>query len=366
MAAVPLRVGEPAPWFTCRTLSRQRFVFDTIAGRHVVISFMGSAAHPVATRLLEDLHRARARFDHVSETFFGVTCDPRDQHAGRIADLLPGMRFILDFEREASTLYGAAQPDGTYRPITYVLDPSLRVLAAFPFKAGAPHAHELLAFLDTLPRAAPPQPAPAQAPVLVLPRVFEPELCATLIGYYESRGGYDSGFMREVDGKTVPIIDYSHKRRRDCDIEDEALRLACMARIHDRLAPELRKAFQFNATRIERYMVACYDAAEAAHFRPHRDNTTKGTAHRRFAVSLFLNSGEYEGGKLRFPEFGPALHSAPAGGAVVFSCSLLHEATPVTSGRRFMFLPFLYDEEAALIREKNQKYLALSEAPAEQ
>jgi hypothetical protein len=55
------------------------------------------------------------------------------------------------------------------------------------------------------------------------------------------------------------------------------------------------------------------DAHEGGHFRPHRHNTTKGTAHRRFAASLFLNSGEYEGGMLRFPEFATALYSAPAG-----------------------------------------------------
>jgi predicted 2-oxoglutarate/Fe(II)-dependent dioxygenase YbiX len=164
--------------------------------------------------------------------------------------------------------------------------------------------------------------------------------------------------MRDVDGKTVAIIDYGHKRRRDCDIEDERLRHSCMVRIHDRLAPEILKAYQFHATRMERYIVACYDATEGGHFRGHRDNTTRGTAHRRFAVSLHLNTGEYDGGQLRFPEFGRQLYTAPVGGAVVFSCSLLHEATPVTRGRRFMFLPFLYDDAAAKIRQQNRKFLA--------
>ncbi len=84
---------------------------------------------------------------------------------------------------------------------------------------------------------------------------------------------------------------------------------------------------------------------------------TKGTAHRRFAVSLNLNTGEYEGGLLWFPEFGRQQYAAPAGGAVVFSCSLLHEATPVTSGSRYVFLPFLYDDEAARIRQQNLQYL---------
>jgi predicted 2-oxoglutarate/Fe(II)-dependent dioxygenase YbiX len=108
---------------------------------------------------------------------------------------------------------------------------------------------------------------------------------------------------------------------------------------------------------MERYLVGCYDASEGGHFRAHRDNTTKGTAHRRFAISLFLNSGEYDGGLLRFPEFGPGLYTAPPGGAVVFSCGLLHEAMPVTRGQRYMFLPFLYDEQARRIRQENQAYL---------
>ena len=43
---------------------------------------------------------------------------------------------------------------------------------------------------------------------------------------------------------------------------------------------------------------------------------------------------------------------------MIFSCSLLHEATQVTKGTRYCFLPFLYDDPAAKIREQNLKYLA--------
>jgi predicted 2-oxoglutarate/Fe(II)-dependent dioxygenase YbiX len=92
-------------------------------------------------------------------------------------------------------------------------------------------------------------------------------------------------------------------------------------------------------------------------FQPHRDNTTKGTAHRRFAVTINLNDEEYEGGDLRFPEYGPRTYRAPTGGAVAVSCSLLHEATVVTRGRRIAYLPFLYDEAAEKIRAVNLKFL---------
>ena len=47
----------------------------------------------------------------------------------------------------------------------------------------------------------------------------------------------------------------------------------------------------------------------------------------------------------------------PAGGAVVFSCSLLHEVSPMVRGKRYAFLPFLYDDAAAAIREANNPHL---------
>jgi predicted 2-oxoglutarate/Fe(II)-dependent dioxygenase YbiX len=47
---------------------------------------------------------------------------------------------------------------------------------------------------------------------------------------------------------------------------------------------------------------------------------------------------------------------------VVFSCSLLHEATPVTRGKRYVYLPFLYDEAAVKIREENQRFVGVSNA----
>jgi peroxiredoxin/predicted 2-oxoglutarate/Fe(II)-dependent dioxygenase YbiX len=360
----PVPAGEAVPWFTSSTPSRERFTFDTVAGRYIILSFLGSAADPTAARVLTDLLARRERFDDNHASFFGVSIDPQDRERQRVRDLLPGIRFFWDFDRAVCTLYGVQQESGAVRQMTYLLDPRLRVIAVLPvLPGGEGHVDAVLSLLDAQDRFPPPAPALAQAPVLVLPRVFEPALCQKLIEYYDQHGGFDSGYMIERDGKTVEVVKHDHKHRRDCALKDEKLSQACVHRITTRLLPEILKAFQFHATRMERYLVACYDAGEGGHFRPHRDNTTKGTAHRRFAVSLFLNSGEYEGGYLRFPEFGQSLYSAPLGGAVVFSCSLLHEATAVTAGRRYMFLPFLYDEEGRRVRDENQQYL---ESSAEQ
>jgi predicted 2-oxoglutarate/Fe(II)-dependent dioxygenase YbiX len=192
--------------------------------------------------------------------------------------------------------------------------------------------------------------------VLILPNVFEPEFCRHLIGLYEKHGGRESGFMRDVDGRTTLINDHRHKRRKDYTIQDPEIARQTQLRVTRRIVPEIEKVHFFKVTRMERYIVGCYTAEDGGHFKAHRDNTSKGTAHRRFAVSINLNA-EFEGGELNFPEYGPRTFKLPPGGAVVFSCSLLHAVSKVTSGRRYAFLPFLYDDEAARIREQNNAYL---------
>jgi hypothetical protein len=57
---------------------------------------------------------------------------------------------------------------------------------------------------------------------------------------------------------------------------------------------------------------------------------------------------------LSFPEFGPQQFKAPAGGAVVFSCSLLHSVSVVTQGQRYAYLPFFYDDAAAKFLEQSR------------
>lgn len=363
MRKLPLGIGEPAPWFACRSTSNEDYHFNSVGGRYVVLSFFGSSADADGGRVLADFQSNRGIFDDTNICFFGVSTDPEDEKAGRVRESLPGMRYFWDFDLAISRQFGLAPEEGgDYRKATFLLDPRLRVIAYVPFGAEPDkHWPRLLEIVKKLPHLGAPKVAETPAPVLTVPYVFEPELCRRLIETYDRQGGDDSGFMRDVEGKTVGLIDHGFKRRRDVLLEDPRLKQACMSRLHNRLSPEIRKAFQFQATRMERYLVACYDANEGGYFRAHRDNTTKGTAYRRFAVSLFLNTGEYEGGFLSFPEYGRQLYTAPVGGAVVFSCSILHEATPVTRGRRYMFLPFLFDEEADRQRQENLRSVESSE-----
>ncbi len=359
---IVLRPGDPAPWFKAASGSNPNYSFDTVAGRYILMAFMGSSQTPGAAQVLETVRANRALFDDDKLCFFGVTADPRDREEPACQSQVPGVRFFYDFDLKVSRLYGAAEGEMAaggvrYRASWLLLDPMLRVIAVIAIDAEGLHMARVTELLRRLPPIDQHARAVQFAPVLVLPRVFEPEFCRRLIGYYDTEGGKESGFMRDVNGKTVGIVDHSHKQRFDCNIDDEDLKRGARERIERRLIPEIRKCFQFKVTRMERYIVACYEAASGGHFNAHRDDTTFGTAHRRFACTINLDADLYEGGDLSFPEFGTRRYRAPTGGAVVFSCSLLHKVDKVTAGTRYAFLPFLYDEEAARTRAENNARL---------
>jgi predicted 2-oxoglutarate/Fe(II)-dependent dioxygenase YbiX/peroxiredoxin len=348
-AIEPLSVGEFAPWFATPAPDQPNFNFNTLAGYYVLLAFLPPAG-PARDRAMAAFQAQSRLFDDARLTCFMVVRDAPSIAAARNRR---GQHWFFDADGHVSRLYGALKEDGEDAPFWILLDPMMRVLAKAPMGEEAC----LFSEIERLPALDDAAGVPLYAPVAIIPRVFEPEICRRLIAYYDADGGAPSGVMRDIDGRTVGVLD-KFKSRRDVGIDDPAFKDALRTRLRRRLAPEIRRVFQFEATRIERYIVACYDAADGGYFRPHRDNETLGTAHRRFAVSINLNAEDFEGGDLRFPEFGSRTYRPPTGGAVVFCCAIQHEATPVTRGRRYAYLPFLYDDEGARIREANRVYLA--------
>lgn len=359
---VNLMRGDPAPRFQAATTGNPGYIFDTVAGRYVVLCFFVSGGTPGGAAALQAVAANRHRFDDERVCFFGVTIDPTDRDSGRVQQSLPGVRHFWDFDGSVCKAYGAVPREAAageqvnVRQFWVVLDPTLRVLEIIPFRPDGADGAQLFACLDALPPPHLHAGQPLQAPVLLLPNVFEPAFCRSLIDLHEADGGRATGFMSEVAGKTVELVDPARKRRRDCIVEDENVILAVQRRIKRRIVPEIARLHFFDATRIERYLVGCYTEEDGGHFAAHRDNTTRGTAHRRFAVSINLNE-DFDGGEVSFPEYGPQGFKPPVGGAVVFSCSLMHAVSAVTRGRRYAFLPFLYDDAAARIRAANNQFL---------
>lgn len=181
------------------------------------------------------------------------------------------------------------------------------------------------------------------APVLIIPNVLSPEMCRALIERWHTHGHEAGEVISIVEGEQVHRVYDELKRRLDHSLEDPAVLKPLLALIARRLAPEMTKAFHFRDFRFDQVWITCYDSERGDYFRRHRDNQTPSTAGRRFALTINLNSDEYDGGELLFPEYGPHKYTTPLGGAILFSCSLLHEALPVSRGRRFALLSFLRD-----------------------
>jgi predicted 2-oxoglutarate/Fe(II)-dependent dioxygenase YbiX len=235
----------------------------------------------------------------------------------------------------------SATPDARpgARPLAVLLDRNQRVLALSD-------QGDLARWALTRWSEEPPAPAAEighAAPILTVPNVLSRADCRALIQRWHQMGHAAGTVTSTVKGELVERVYEGLKKRRDHHLTDPDVRKPLMAMIARRLGPELGKAFCFGSFRFDRTIIACYDSDRGDYFRRHRDNTTPATAGRRFALTLNLNSDEYDGGELIFPEYGDYRYKPPAGAAVVFSCSLLHEALPVTRGTRFALLSFLLD-----------------------
>lgn len=333
---MPLQPGEPAPWFRGATPSHPEFTFDSVAGRYVLLAFLPKAD---AERLLamKALAAHRTMFDDARVSAFGVVRDA--QTAAGVQDMT-GLRWVLDLDEAVSAQFA---PQGDEPPAWMLLDPTLRLLRSY----GLAETDALFAAIAALPAPAEHAGVATPAPVLIAPRIFEPELCEALIALHAQGSGAFTGVMRDRGDRTAYVMD-ELKRRRDVVVDDPQLIAEIRERLERRLFPQIERGFSFRATRIERYLISCYAAEDGGVFHAHRDNTTYQTAHRKFAGSINLND-DFEGGDLRFPEFGRGVFRPPVGGACVFACGLLHEATKVTAGKRYAFLPFFYDEAGARV-----------------
>lgn len=230
-------------------------------------------------------------------------------------------------------------------PVAYVLDPNLRVRDALPFDDGRAVAAQTLDLLRELTPDRTAVQIATQAPLLVVPDVLDPAKCAELIEVWES-DHEQTGVEATTDGRRAEQVSTQLKRRSDHIVRDPERSRSLATIVGRRVMPELLKAFAYRGTRFEGFKIACYEATDRGFFSAHRDNLSPSTAHRRFALTLNLND-EYEGGQLRFPEYGPDLYRPPPGGALLFSCSHLHEVLDVTAGRRFVLLSFVFSDPPA-------------------
>lgn len=291
---------------------------------------------------------------------FGITNTNPEENAAFLAQEPLPFPLLSDLERQVAkglgithNLENPVSRDGGNSFSMVVVDVNRRVLKVFHNIEESDPGPLIFDFLAHLPRREA-RNLTHFAPVLYVPAAFEPEFCRDLMTAFDKGKTQESGLVQARGrlGESAHVIDRSHKSRRDHKVIDPNLIDGIRKRLDRRIVPEIHKAFARQVSGVEEFKVVRYDAEEGGHFAAHRDNVVKSQAHRRFALTLNLNAEEYEGGGLLFPEYGPDLYAPDTGDAIIFSCSLLHRATPVRKGRRYVFLAFFFDEESRQFNDR--------------
>lgn len=329
----PLEVGDWGPPVILRdrngkTVSSRA---DSITGRPTVVMF------PAATETAVAVEACRRRAAALADA--GVSVLIAARAADGAAPDGGSFRFLVDSEGEARAAHGL--PRHAPANATLLLDANHRVVLWLDGGDAEQQLDRTLEHLHECPAE------DAHAPVIIVPRALAREDCRRLIEVWQrpvriwdTDGLYNQGFGQEPG-------DFKVRNRGYAACVQYVLRDAEICRWLDpklmsRVLPSIAKAFGTQPSRREDYRIACYDAAEGGRLGAHRDNPSDETRHRRFTVSVNLNTEDYDGGELAFPEYGRRLYKVPTGAALIWSCSLLHEVMPVTRGRRFMLGSHLF------------------------
>lgn len=354
-----LSCGDPAPLFVLPDSDDNQVFLGEQAGQPILLLFYANDDLPHCRQIAETFRNLMAEFEQLNLEIISISPNSPSSRQKFALDYQIPFTLLSDVNHAVSRQYGVCEkgkfPDNpaifTYSRVAFLLDINLRIVKSYSLVDAIDAISEIFADIKTKLPQETPRHLTMQAPVLLIPNVLTPEYCRYLIHIWETEGNAESGYMRQEGEKTIGVIDSTRKIRRDHFVENPELIHELDFIIKRRVFLEIRKVFHFPVTQREGYKIGCYDSSRRGFFRRHRDNLTAGTAHRRFAMTLNLNAGEYEGGYLTFPEYGSHLYKPDTGDAVIFSCSLMHEATPVTSGRRFGLFAFFYGDKDAAQRD---------------
>lgn len=358
-------MGDPVPWFNTKLVGHEgEMALHTLGGRYIVLSFVGQTKDEKYRPLYELIANLLPKINIGQNiSCLVASCDSWDLNNEIMTRYETIIDFICDYDGALGRLYGLSGLSETEggenlkqyeEGITLLLDPTLRVMEVLSLNDIDEHNKSLQSILENLPPPKEHGGLKIKPPIIIIPRVLESELCHVLIEYFKQSKQMLSGSIRNDKGKMYHCTNSSFKKRYETFIQDVSLIKAIRERVFRRIAPEIVKVFQYNITQLSEYKVSCYNADTGGYFRPHRDNTIEMVDFRKLAVSINLNFNEYEGGDLNFPEYGSETYRPPQGGAIIFSASVLHQCTPITKGKRYTILQFLYDDRGL---EGKAKYI---------
>jgi peroxiredoxin len=305
---------------------------DLLAGKPILLLFC-----PALDELakLRDLAGLQAALFVISRDGIEANAAARDRLALPVA-------ILADTRAEIFKGYGVDPYPAAPAPTLFILDAGHRVARVLERMEPAALVAEARAELARLSTARPATRLSSHPPVLVLPRMlsladcdFLAEIWRRKVPEYATDGFTNDGTRKEA-GDFKVVHDGLYGKAVEYIVQEEGLQRFIDGRLRRRLLPEIRKVFQTTGLKREGYRIAGYEAREGGYLNPHRDNSTPTNANRRFTMTVNLNAGDYEGGELRFREYGEEVYAVERGTAIVWSASLLHEVLPVTKGRRLV------------------------------
>ena len=319
-------------------------LYAEVTGEPIVLIVLRTLFSTPARAMLAALEQAQPQIQESRAQLVVVAGDTPSVARGANVALAEGQMLlcdpvghVLNWYLAAGTTTGENEREEPPAGRCYLLDSNQRVIGSWTDEPPEIQISEALSALAAWrERSAAEEPFNAP-PALVLPRIFEPELCDWLIALWQTRhkeGALSTG--REhlyAPGK---------KKNLEHLIEDEDTINRIRKTLARRVLPEINKVFNYGDRLVmEGFIVLCYQVERKDFFDIHRDRYTAQQP-RRFALSLNLSDG-FEGGELCFPEYSGAKLKPPRGGGAIFSCSLLHKALPVTKGERFVMTTFFND-----------------------
>jgi peroxiredoxin len=317
---------------------------DAIAGNPIVLLFCpkGSSA---GREMLSCFSRQQQTFAANGARLFAVIREKQEAFTSQQYNF----PILLDRSEQVFGNFGASRD----HPTTIVIRRNHHIAGILK---GEPEtqATAALSLIESLSWERKTVSMPMHPPVLLVPEALSHDDCARLINTFDTKG---QTFLppHDADGRLRAAQDYlggtDYKMRvpehmREDRIDHfffEKSTVAFLVNRLNRVLPEIFKAFQYRVNKYESLRMACYQGSRGGYSYGHRDSIPPHL-HRRFAMSINLNTEAFEGGELRFPEFGDQRYRPETGTAIVFSSSLLHEALHVTSGKRFVFLAFLFGD----------------------
>lgn len=341
-----LQVGDLAPRFVFTDSRGMPFDLhaDSIAGRIIVVVFYRTS--PATINVLGQFAEFHAAFEELGATIVAVGFEDPNETINLNGTPWP-FTMVPGPTTDLFHAYGAnLEPCSLTSPtMTVLIRPNGHVLHILN---GASQASDALKTLGEFSKALSTAGSGYHPPVLIVPDVLTASDCAQLIAAYnDSQAPFvkPSEILGQESDVKTRVPDYGRQDRIDLMLNSSEIRDLVVRRLQHRLLPEIKKAFHYEVTSLESLRIAKYEGARGGKSHGHRDNSTENAVHRRFAVSINLNSEEFEGGELRFPEFGPRRYRPETGAAIAFSCSLLHEALEVQEGARYVLLVFLFGDQ---------------------